>query len=280
MARSLADRVILITGASSGIGAATAMACARAGMSVLLASRRKNELQQVADEIERSGGRAVSIVCDVRRDEDVKAMIDATIDAFGRLDVLFANAGYGLFSQVMDTTDRQMRDIFETNFFGTVRCIQAAVPVISRTSDQGHVLICSSAASEISLPMYGFYAATKAAQDSIGGALRAELQDQGICVSTIHPIGTQTNFFNVVRHESTDPGHGLNTPASMTHSVDRVANAIVRCLRRPKAEVWPSVATRLVVAMATAAPEMGAWVLRRIHSRSRRRRHAAGDGKA
>ena len=280
MPRSLKNRVIVITGASSGIGAATAVACAQAGMHLVLAARREEKLRQLADRLNAAGARAVPVVCDVRRDADVHALIERTVDAFGRLDVMFANAGYGLFAKVIDTTDQQMRDIFETNFFGTVRCIQAAVPLIRRTSDQGHILICSSAASEISVPMYGFYAATKAAQDSIGGALRAELAGRQIAVSTIHPIGTHSEFFNVVEQESANAGHGLNTPTALMHSTDRVAKAVLRCLRRPRPEVWPSATIRLALAAATASPAFGAWLLRRMFARHKKTNAPPTDAQA
>ena len=244
-------------------------------MDVVVAARREEKLRQVAAEIERAGARALPIVCDVRLDDDVQRLIDATMDAFGRLDVLFANAGYGIFGSILDTSDQQMRDIFETNFFGTIRCIRAAVPIIRRTSEQGHVIICSSAASEISVPLYGFYSATKSAQDSIGGAMRAELREHGIRVTTVHPIGTRTAFFDVVKQESANAGDGLNTPTAMTHKAERVANAIVRCLRRPKPEVWPSVATRFALALTTAVPSIGVWTLRQIMLRRMRRRRRA-----
>ncbi len=268
MASHLKDRVIAITGASSGIGAATAVACADAGMDVALAARREDRLRQVAAEVERHGRRALVVVCDVQSDEQVQRMIDATCSGLGRLDALFANAGYGLFSTIADTGADRMRDIFETNFWGTVRCVQAVVPVMRRAGS-GHVLICTSAVSEIGLPMYGYYAATKAAQDSIAGAMRAELAGQNILVSSVHPIGTATEFFDVVRRESGN-GDGdelLNTPAPLIHSSQRVARAVVKCLRRPCPEVWPSVGARLGLALTTATPRLGAWAMRRLMKR-------------
>lgn len=264
MLRPLQDKSIVITGASSGIGAATAIACAQAGMNVVLAARREDRLKEVATKIEALGRRAVVCVCDVRKDDDVAAMVKAAKQELGRLDAVFANAGYGQFAAVLDTTDQQMRDIFETNYFGTLRTIRAAVPMMRETSEQGHILICTSAASEIAIPMYGAYSATKAAQDSIGGALRAELVDSHIAVSTVHPIGTRTEFFDVVRGNSVNPGEGLSTPAALMHSSEKVARSVVRCLRKPSAEVWPSVGTRLGVALTTAVPSLGAWSIRNI----------------
>lgn len=231
-------------------------------MRVVLAARREDRLQEIARRI--GANRATVCVCDVCNDADVEAMMETARQRFGRLDAVFANAGYGHFSPILRMTDRQMRDIFETNYFGTLRTIRAAVPVMKETSDQGHVLICTSAASEIAIPLYGAYAATKAAQDSIGGALRAELAPEGIAVSTVHPIGTKTEFFDVVKSNSKNPGKGLNTPAALMHSSEKVARSVVRCLRKPRPEVWPSVGTRFGVAITTAIPALGAWSIRSI----------------
>ncbi len=263
-ATDLSGRVIVITGASSGIGRATAIECGAAGMHVVLAARRFDRLEQAATEIEAAGGRALPVQCDVQCDDQVDQMVRRTLERFDRLDAVFANAGYACFSPVLDVPDDRMRDIFETNYHGTLRCIRAAVPVMRDTSEWGHVLICTSAASEISIPMYGAYAATKAAQDSIGGALRAELHGDGIAVSTVHPIGTRTELFEAASKLSPNPGGGLNTPAALMHSAERVARAVVRCLRRPRPEVWPSVGTRWGVALTTAVPFLGAWSIRKI----------------
>ncbi len=265
MAQRLDGRVIAITGASSGIGAATAVACAAAGMDVALAARRRDRLRDVAAQVERHGRRALVVGCDVQRDQDVQRLIESTVGELGTLDAVFANAGYGIFAKIVDTSPAQSRDMFETNFWGTVRCIQAAVPVMRRQGS-GHLLICTSAVSEISPPMYGYYAATKAAQDAIAGAMRAELTDENIQVSTVHPIGTETEFFDVVRRRSPD-GHTdleLNTPAVLAHSADRVARAVVRCLRRPRPEVWPSIGARYGLAFTTAAPRVSAWAMRNL----------------
>ena len=268
--------MIVITGASSGIGAATAVACGQAGMDVVLAARREDRLSEVASRLERQGGRALVMPCDVQCDEDVARLFDRTLDRFGKLDVMFANAGYGIFSKVAETPPRLIRDVFETNFWGTVRCVQAAVPIM-RSNGGGHLLICTSAVSEIGLPMYGFYAATKAAQDAIAGAMRAELSTEGIVVSSVHPIGTATEFHDVVCRVSPD-GYGdvgLNTPANLVHSAEKVAGSIVRCLRRPCPEVWPSVGARFGLALTTAVPRLSAWAMRNL---IRRRYLAAHSG--
>ncbi|MFP4143615.1 MAG: SDR family NAD(P)-dependent oxidoreductase [Phycisphaeraceae bacterium] len=267
MKRNLEGKHILITGGSSGIGAATALACADAGMNVTLAARREAQMQDVAREVEKRGRRALALRCDVRSDEDVRNLFAASWDHFGRLDVLFANAGHGLCSAVLDTSDEQHRGIFETNYFGTVRCLREAAEPIRKTPDGlKHMMIVSSAASEIGLPWYGPYAATKAAQDALAGALRGELADEGIAVTSVHPVGTRTEFFDVAAELAGRPSQGPNTPAAFTQSARHVAEGVVKTIRKPRPELWPMPGARFGLAITTAFPRLAAWVMRR-HAR-------------
>ncbi|MBL4700216.1 MAG: SDR family NAD(P)-dependent oxidoreductase, partial [Phycisphaeraceae bacterium] len=154
----------------------------------------------------------------------------------------------------------------ETNFYGTVRCVKEALPIMKKQGS-GHILICSSACSEISLPMYGYYAATKAAQDSLAGALRAELCETKINVSSVHPIGTYTEFFNQVAVKAGKADVGLNTPDSLMQQPEHVAKQILKCMAKPCPEVWPHLPTRFGIAMATAFPKLGAMALRKMFKR-------------
>jgi short-subunit dehydrogenase len=261
MGRDLTGRVIAITGASSGIGAATAAACAEAGMDVAISARREDRLGETAARVEQLGRKAVVVPGDVDRDQDVRRLIDRTVSELGRLDAVFANAGYGLYGSIADATDDRAHAIFETNFFGTLRTVRAAAAVM-RQRGEGHILICSSAVSEIGLPMYGLYCATKAAQDSIASAMRAELAHEGIYVSSVHPVGTRTDFYDTARDRSGTPEPQFNTPSSLVQSADKVAKAIVRCLRRPKPEVWPQPMVRIGMAIVTAVPAFNAMSMR------------------
>lgn len=271
MPRDLTDKLIVITGASSGIGAATAAACARAGMDVVLAARRVEKLEDVAKQVESLGRRALAVACDVDRDQDVLRLFDQAWQRFGRLDAAFANAGYGLYGSVADTDLQTHRDIFETNYYGTLRTLRAATPCLRKTDpdnpDGGlkHLLICSSVAGEIGIPMFGAYCATKAAQDSIAGAMRAELAAEGISVTGVYPVGTKTEFGDTARSRSGDVKRepGSNTPDMFTQSAEHVADCIVRALRRPRPEVWPSPMARYAAAFATASPRFAAWLMRR-----------------
>lgn len=267
MARDLRDKVIVITGASSGIGAATAVECARAGMHVVIGARRTEKLGAVAAQVEALGRRALAVRCDVDRDEDVADLIAQTVRAFGRIDAVFANAGFGVVKAVLDTPDAEMRALFETNFFGTVRTLKAARQPLKDTPDGlRHMLVCSSSAAEFAPPFYGVYAATKAAQDMICGAMRAEVQREGLIVSSVHPVGTRTDFFEAAKRDEgkdKDPIL-LNTPRMFMQDADDVARAVVKCLRRPKPEVWPMPLTRFGLAISTAFPRLSAMTARRM----------------
>jgi len=268
VSRELTDKVIVITGASSGIGAATAEACAAAGMDVAMCARRADKLETIVKRIEAQGRVALTVAGDVNDASVQQRLFEQAWARFGRVDALFANAGHGMFGSVLDTPEADHRAIFETNYFATLTTLRVGVPYLRRT-DGGlqHVLICSSAGSEIGVPWFGAYTATKAAQDSIAGALRGELAEEGIAVTSIHPVGTKTEFFDTAQARSPEtegakPAGG-NTPVAATQRVERVSASIVRALRHPKPEVWPMRSARFALALTTAMPRTAAWIIKR-----------------
>lgn len=276
MARiELSGKPIVITGASSGIGAATALACARAGMPVVLGARREDRLGEVAKQVEQAGGQVVTRRVDVDDAEDCRALVDAAAEAFGSVYAVFANAGYGFESGVEATDDEAYRAIFQTNFYGTLHTIRPALERM-RKAGQGHVLICSSCLSKIGLPYYSAYCMTKAAQDHLGKALRHELRPAGIAVSTVHPIGTKTEFFDKSRERTGRETLADRAGGRFMQPPEKVARAVVRCLRRPRAEVWTSAPTRLAFAATVAMPGVTDRVLRMVLTK-RLRAHAEGE---
>jgi NAD(P)-dependent dehydrogenase (short-subunit alcohol dehydrogenase family) len=262
MAIDLSGKPILITGASSGIGLAAAHACADAGMPVVLSARRTDRLHDAVRQIVARGGRAEAFPCDVVNPDQCRHAVDFTVERFGWIHSVFANAGYGFESRVLDATDQQLRDLFETNFFGTMNIIRpAAARMLEKR--EGHILLCSSAASKLGLPMFSAYSASKAMQDHFGRALRIELLRAGVHVSTIHPIGTRTEFSQVVREHSGGRERVAATPEHKRQNVEVVARAIVRTLRRPRGEVWTHLPTRIALALGTAFPALLDHVLAR-----------------
>ncbi|MFN3166063.1 MAG: SDR family NAD(P)-dependent oxidoreductase [Phycisphaeraceae bacterium] len=268
MPRDLKNKVILITGASSGIGAATATACAQAGMRVGLVARRADKLNAQAKAIEQLGGQATALVADVTDDSAMRSAFEDCHARFGRLDAVFANAGYGQVVDVLEMTEADERAMFETNYFGTTRTLRLALPYLQGTPDGlKHLLVCSSAASEIGLPTLGVYSATKAAQDAVAGAMRAELADEGFKVTSVHPIGTKTDFMEVAGEAENN-----NTPPGMQQTPEHVAQHIVSSLRRPRPEVWPSAITRVGLALGTLSPRFASWAMKRHRRKLQRSR--------
>ncbi|UYV14168.1 MAG: SDR family NAD(P)-dependent oxidoreductase [Phycisphaera sp.] len=255
MAIDLTGKPIAITGASSGIGKATALACARAGMPVALCARRVNKLEDVAREIEQTAGTAIAVQTDVTSIDQCRAFIEKAEAELGPLYAVFANAGFGFERPIHETTDDQMREIFEANFFGTLNTIHPAVErFVERRA--GHVLICSSSIGKMAIPGYGAYCATKAAQWHVGRAMRHELKSLGIHVSTVHPIGTRTEFSQGVQRRSGGSDIVSNTPKAFIQPPERVARAVVACLNKPKTEVWTSLPSRLGLGALSTFPRL------------------------
>ena len=275
---TIAGKVIIITGASSGIGAATAMALAREGAKLVLGARRMDRLEKVATECSAAGkgvgGEAFAMACDVSKRTDVDLLVAAAVAKFGRLDVMIANAGYGFLAKIHETTEQQFDDIVATNVKGTLHCMQAAAEVMLKQTPaagagkagRGHIIVTSSGAARRGLPLYGVYAMTKAAQLSLAEAMRVELTGQGIYVSTVHPLTTATEFFDVAssksRMRSTGMGHA--------QPVEVVARKMVRLIRRPRPELWPVPLSHLMLVIPALLPRLADWSMSRTISRRTR----------
>lgn len=251
---------ILITGASSGIGLATAYACSRAGMPVALCARRTDRLREAADRINAGGGKAIALNCDVTSREQCEGVINETIERFGSIYGVFANAGYGFESSVMDMDESKLRELLETNFFGSLHIIRPAVKHMLRAG-RGHVLWCSSGLSKISLPFFASYCASKAMQDHFGRSLRLELDGTGVHCSTVHPVTTHSEFSSVVEMHNQGRRRSVRTPKGMRQTAEHVADRIVKCLHKPRGEVWPAPMARFALAIATAFPGFADRVL-------------------
>ena len=160
-----------------------------------------------------------------------------------------------------ELSDKAWRDIFETNFWGTLNTIRPALPHLL-AAGRGHVMICSSVVSKIGVPNLAAYTTTKACQDHIGRALRLELGGK-VHVSTVHPIGTNTEFSQVVTEKSGNRPRTARSPEVFRQTPEDVAEAVVRCLRRPRGEVWTSTLARTLAAVSTLSPGFADFILRR-----------------
>jgi NADP-dependent 3-hydroxy acid dehydrogenase YdfG len=185
------DRVLVITGASTGIGAATARAAVADGFSVVLAARSEEKLAALAGEI--GDDRALAVPTDVTVWEDNERLIDAATDRFGRVDVVFANAGFGAARGWLKETPQHWREMVLTNVLGAAYTLRAAIPAVKET--KGHLLVTGSVAGRRALPG-SLYSCTKWAVTGMGEAVRADLNDTGIRVTVVEPGMVDTPFFD------------------------------------------------------------------------------------
>jgi NADP-dependent 3-hydroxy acid dehydrogenase YdfG len=187
----MSDPVFLITGASSGIGAATARQAAQAGYRVVLAARSADRLHELASELG-SEDRALALECDVTEWDQQQAMVRTTLDRYGRLDVAFANAGFGAARGFLEETPEFWRSMVLTNVYGVALTIRATITPLKET--RGHLLLTGSLAGRRALPG-SLYSATKFAVTAMGEAARLELNDTGVRVTLIEPGMVDTPFF-------------------------------------------------------------------------------------
>ncbi len=221
--RDLTGTVVAITGASSGIGAATARALGAKGANVVLGARRKDRLAEMAEEL---GPQVAVVEMDVRNPADSQRLVDQALDSFGRLDAIVVNAGVGVYGGIMDPTDDQIREMIDTNVAGTIWPIRAAVPRLL-DGGGGDIVIVASVAGLRGEGFEAVYAGTKHAQVGLAGGLDRELREKNIRVSTIAPGGVATEF--AMGTGRTPEMDGL---ADMMSAED-IAAAVVTVLEQP-----------------------------------------------
>ena len=219
--KTLVSRVAIVTGASSGIGAAIAERFGRERIRVTLAARRADRLVQVAERVRAAGGEAMVVPTDVRDPAAVEHMAAVTTEVWGRIDILVANAGVGGKS-LLKMSDEALAELVEINLLGVMRCARAVVPAMLEQRD-GHIITTASFAGKVIAPG-SVYGATKAGVLAFAEALRRAYADSGIRVSAVLPGWIDTPMLQTVRPRRTAPPGG-------------VADAVVRLLHRPRREV-------------------------------------------
>lgn len=256
MGGRLAGKVAVVTGASAGIGRATALALARDGARVVLTARRRERLEAVAREVRAGGGEALVVPGDVARRPDVAAAIGSAIEQWGRLDVLVNNAGLGHYAPVEETAPETFQYLWEVNVMGMVYGIQEALPFMRRQG-RGHIFNVSSVAGKRGMECNSAYNATKFAQMGITEAVRLELRGTGIHVTAVCPVVTDTEFFEVAQRRS-----GGRRPrfAGPVQTAEHVARCILRCVHRPRPEVFPFPLARVYTVLGALSPRLADWL--------------------
>ncbi len=253
-------KAVIVTGASSGIGLATAERLARAGANVVLVSDEAEKLAAIAHNLAHFPGRRLAMPADVTREDEVQNLVARAVAELGRVDVLVNNAGLGLDATIAEGTIENMRRILDVNLFGYIRCIQAVVPQM-RQQGEGVIVNVSSVSARIPTPYNGVYGASKAAISAVSDALRLELERDRIRVLTIYPGYTRTRFFANSLSEIELP-----KPSRLLRSAqpEVVARKLVQGLRQERREVYVTFRDSFGVLVKAFAPRVVDWGVRRL----------------
>jgi short-subunit dehydrogenase len=249
MKRAWKDKVIVITGASSGIGRATALALAKKGAHLVLAARREEPLDDIAQQCEALGVRCLAVPTDVSDSAAVRALATQAVHAFGRIDGWVNNAGVYLMGRLEETPDDAFRQVMETNFFGTVYGSRAALAQFRHQGRGILVNVCSVYGSTAG-PYVSAYASSKFAVRGFSAAIRQEFEGTGIHVCTVMPAAVDTPLW---QHSANYTGWRVR-PIEPIYSPERVARAIVRVFAKPHRELFIGPSRRAFALLHTLLP--------------------------
>ncbi len=259
---SLQDQVALVTGASSGIGAAVARHLGRANAKVVLAARNQSALARVAREVVALGGQALIQPTDVRDATQCQRLIQRAQEQWGRLDILINNAGLGFSNPVGQLDPDEVRQQIETNLLGVIWCSNAAVPLM-RQQRSGTIINIGSVAGRIGMPTTSVYSATKFGLDGFTQSLHSEVAAHGIDVVLLNPGFVATDFSR--RASRGGPDDRLRPGPELT--ADEVALAVMRLIEHPQRQQVISWHYRLITGVQRFAPGVVAQILARVGRR-------------
>lgn len=250
--KNISEQVIVITGASSGIGLATARMAAEQGARLVLAARSQDALRQLVDEIRRNGGQAVSVTADISKREGAQQILRVARDSYGGFDTWVNNAGIGMYGRLEETDVESMRNLFDTNFWGVV---YGSLEAVKHLKERGGALInVGSTVSDRATPLQGIYAASKHAVKAFTDSLRMELEEEDapISISLIKPGAIDTPFpINAKNYLRSEPQH-----APPVYAPEVVARAILYCAEHPVRDVFAGGGGKYLSVMGHYAPRM------------------------
>jgi dehydrogenase/reductase SDR family protein 7B len=257
----LRDRVVLITGASRGIGRATALEFARSGSRVALTARNADALAGVRTDIAAMGGHAIVLPADIRDAQQVRALVAETAAMWGRIDVLVNNAGVTYRRSLAEMTEDEIREILAANLLGTIWCIREALPHLIAQGD-GHIVNVSSILGKRGVPGQAVYSASKFAVLGLSEALRTELASRGVTVTAFCPSSTRTAMNLSI--SGGDPAFQQWIRTKFMFTPEVVARRIVRATQRRQREVVLSLPAKLVVLLNKCLPRLLDVVFARV----------------
>ena len=268
----LSGRSILLTGASGGIGRATAELLAREGANLTLFARRPEPLESLRAAIESRGGSAIVVAGDVRVSADAERAVAEAVRRFGGLDALVNNAGIGYLASLTEALDRTVADLLDVNVLGTFRVTRAAYSALASRASATHgagaggprgggvIVNVASFAGKVGVPYYSFYNASKFALVGMTEAWRRELGPKGIRVALVLPAAVETEFLARL-----DRGRAVGWgPAGTVLRPEEVARAIVGALRRPRPEIYVPRRNRWIGLLNAATPSLADRIVNRL----------------
>ena len=230
------NKVVVITGASSGIGEASAIKFAKKNAKVVLVARRKEKLLQVQKKISKYTDSILVCQCDISNKGQVKEMCDVVLDTFGRIDVLVNNAGFVIYGRVLELSIEDIESQMETNYFGMIYCTKNFLPHMIKQRT-GHIVNVASVGASFGIPGVASYCATKFAMLGFSEGLKHELFGTGVDITVVSPIGVNTPLFDHPSFEN------FTRPTMITLNPQTVANAVIKAANSSRLEiVVPSVA--------------------------------------
>ena len=224
--QEFSGKVALVAGGTSGIGKATAIELARAGAKVVLTGRREKEGAQVAAEIKKLGGDAAFVRADVAKDADVKAMVDFTVEKFGRLDIAINNAGVEWKGPLDQATEAEYRRIFDINVWGVLNSMRHEIPVMLKNRG-GAIVNTSSVAGHVGLPQISVYIASKHAVEGLTKSVALEFAKQNIRINAVAPGVIATEMFDRFAGDELRDQITEITPVGRVGSAEEIAAAIL-----------------------------------------------------
>jgi short-subunit dehydrogenase len=271
--KPLSDQVVVITGASSGIGLCTAKMAATRGARVVLAARSPEGLSHAVETIERQGGSAVSVVADVANAGDAQRIADMAVASYGGIDTWVNNAGVSIYGRLADIPTDDARRLFDVNFWGTVNGCNAAIPHLR--AHGGALINIGSMVSEQAVPLQGIYVASKHAVKGYTDTLRLELEEDGasISVSLVKPAAIDTPFFEHAKNYM----EAAPKPPAPVYDPTVVASAILECAERPVRDVFVGGGGRMIAGMGSIAPRLTDKYLERSMFDSQKYDHPGDD---
>ncbi|QCR22094.1 SDR family oxidoreductase [Pontibacter sp. SGAir0037] len=250
--KPIQEQVIVITGASSGIGLATARAAAKKGAKLVLASRNEEALEEIVEQINMEGGRAIHVVADVGKSEDIQRIADAALKDFGGFDTWVNNAGVSIYGRLEDVSEEDSRRLFDTNFWGVVSGSLIAAKQLKMKG--GAIINVGSVLSDVAIPIQGMYSATKHAVKAFTDALRIELEEENapVSVTLIKPSAINTPY---PQHAKNYTKQELTLPPPV-YAPEEVAYAILHAAASPKRDIIVGSGGKMMSSTNKYAPKL------------------------